>query len=470
MIETRRLTFDATDTGERLLDGIDLRVRPGMRVGICGPSGSGKTTLAYHLCGVHGKALLGATGGLLLLDGADCTRRDAPGFAGLVLQNPQNQLFCRTPREEIALGPENLGLTPGETAQRTDRLLETFGLRPHADRDSNDLSLGLQQRVSIASMLAIRPRLLLLDEPTNFLDPDAADSLFRCLSEAVAQRGMTVIVVEHDLGRLRAWADHVIVLDRGTLQDAGPPDTVLDRAVRYTEQALTDCADPPPTPPDARTALTADRVTFSYDARTPLLAEATLTLRRGEIVALIGSNGAGKSTLLKLLKGLLTPRRGKIEMPGPGDRMERVGYVFQNPDDQIFAHTVADECGYVLRRRDLSPAARRGAVDDALASVGLDGLHDRLPFTLSFGEKRRLTIASVLAGEPEVLCLDEPTVALDDHNLRRLAELMAQAATADRAVLFATHDHTFARAVAHRVVELRDGRLLPATTAAEEKP
>lgn len=462
MIETRKLTFDTADTDMRLLDGVDMRVRPGMRVGICGPSGSGKTTLAYHLCGVHRKALLGTTGGTLLLEGTDCTHRDAPGFAGLVLQNPQNQLFCRTPREEIALGPENMGLAEDEIARRTERLLDTLGLRPHADRDSAELSLGLQQRVSIASMLAIEPRLLLLDEPTNFLDPEAADSLFQCLSEAVKQRGMTVIVVEHDRRRLREWADHAAILEQGTLRETGPAEHVLAPVGERTERVLADSALPSPPAPDAPIALEVDRVTFAYDDGVPLLHDVSLDLRRGEIVALVGVNGAGKTTLLKLLKGLLSPRNGQVGLPGQASLMDRVGYVFQSPDDQIFAHSVADECGYVLSRMTRSPTERRKAVDDALASVGLDGMRDRLPFALSFGEKRRLTIASVLAGQPDVLCLDEPTVALDDHNLRRLADLVGQSAESGKAVLFATHDHPFAHSVAHRVLELREGRLLPA--------
>jgi energy-coupling factor transport system ATP-binding protein len=338
-----------------------------------------------------------------------------------------------------------------------------MGLQDVADRNTADLSLGLQQRVSVASMLAIEPSVLVLDEPTNFLDPPAAENLFRLLTDLSRTRGMSIIVIEHDLERLRAWADLAVVLERGRVARMGAPGEVLSaNQAPTTGTSRNPAADTAPQPePDTPATLTIDGLSFAYDTRFPLLHNLSLTVRRGEIVALIGENGTGKSTLLKLIKGLLKPGKGTVHVPGNRPNIDTVGLVFQNPDDQIFAHSVTEECAYVLRNRGHARKACAEPVHDALQTVGLAEADQRDPSSLSFGEKRRLTVASVLVDHPAILCLDEPTVALDDNNLNRLAGSLTQTAEQGAAILFATHDLAFAQRVAHRIVELRNGHLNP---------
>ncbi len=442
MIRTRQLGFVAGDSDKRILSGIDVDIAPGTRLALVGPSGSGKTTLGFHFCGVHRQALLGRSSGSLQLNGRECINADYPGFAGVVLQNPATQLFCRTAREEVALGPESLGRPAAEVRSTCSRLLDDWQLTDVADRPLDQLSHGMKQRVSIAAMLAIRPQVLLLDEPTNFLDPDAADRLFELLAE-VSQQGTTLLLIDHDRERLDPWASEVLRLANGRRQTGDePPQTLPALPVTTPGPAL----------------LTAAELSFSF-AEQVILDAAGFTLHAGEIVALTGPNGAGKTTLLRLLKDLLKPTAGSIRLAGGGRRLDRVGLVLQDPDQQLFAPTVRAECGFILKNQAVAGAERDRRIAAALQAVGLEDAAERLPMSLSYGEKRRLALASILVGRPPVLCLDEPTVGLDYDNLGRLQQQLRKHADDGATILLATHDLAFARATAARRLHLEQGRL-----------
>ncbi|NJB66563.1 energy-coupling factor transport system ATP-binding protein [Desulfobaculum xiamenense] len=446
MIDAHDLHFTTADTHAHVLRGVSLNVRRGERIALVGPSGAGKTTLGYHLCAIHKRALCGTSTGRLTISGQDCLDRDLPGFCGVVLQNPDSQLFCDTVEEEIALGPENMGKSPREVHHITERMLEVMGLSPYRHQRIHTLSHGLRQRLSIAGMLAIGPEVLFLDEPTNFLDNGSADALFTTLAERCASHGLTVIVVEHDLTRAMRFASRVVPMQDGRIVPA-------------------DVITPLPSCPRPRTVLPgpvllqADGLRFGWEPSRPVLENASLTLRAGEIVALTGDNGTGKTTLLRLLKGLSKPQAGRVATADSSPLMERVGLVFQNPDEQIFAHSVHAECGYALRNAKVPAPEADRRVREALALMRIDTLAERLPFTLSYGEKRRLSLASVLVTSPDILCLDEPTVALDRRNLDILRETLLDLRDAGTAILIATHDHAFAASVADRTLVIRDRHL-----------
>jgi energy-coupling factor transport system ATP-binding protein len=428
--------------GVPVLREISLAVAPGARIGLVGPSGAGKSTLGYHLCGVHDLALPGRSTGALVLDGRDALRGGLRGFGGLVLQNPESQLFGRTVAEEAGLGPGGSGRD-----RRLAALLDRLGFAGRHREPTAELSLGWKQRLAIAGMLALEPRVLVLDEPTNYLDGPAADALFQVLGQLP---GTTVVVADHDEERLAAWAGRILRLEAGTLAADHP------------------AADHPPAPPlpvrppapaPGGLLLALEELEFAYHRGRPVLAGASLELREGEAVALAGPNGCGKSTLLRLAKGLLRPGRGRVRLATGGEPLREVGLVFQNPDDSLFAPTVAEECAFLPANLGLADPAGRARA--ALERVGLAELAGRAPFSLSFGEKRRATLAAVLAGGVRVLCLDEPTAGLDRANLERLAALLQDHARQGGAVLFATHDRRFAQAVATRTVRLEGGRLAP---------
>lgn len=448
MIELKNLSFTAGDTGMQLLYNISLCIKRGERVALSGTSGAGKTTLGYHLCGLHRCALVGETDGRLMLDGRDCTTSDFPGFAGIVMQNPENQLFCENAREELLEVLALRGIT-GEAARDAARqALDEFALLPYAEKPLQELSLGMKQRVSVAAILALSPPVILLDEPTNFLDPATSDMLFAQLDRLSKTEKTTIIIIEHDLARLARWATRFIRLHEGRLisESQYPPDT---KPLKFPSARKT--ADTP-----AETALQIKDANFAYKHASPVLQKINLTLYRGEIAALIGDNGSGKTTLLKLAAGLLKPGSGTI-IPPPAGRRLRGGLVFQDPDHQLFAATVRAECAFLLEQRKCPPAQINSGVPRALTRMGLAGMERRLPLSLSYGEKRRLSLASLLVGRHKLLCLDEPTVALDNGNLEILAQGLRELSDEGTAVLFATHDLRFAEMFAARIFQIKDG-------------
>lgn len=454
MIEASNLCFMTSDTGEQILKGISLSIRAGDRIGITGSSGSGKSTLGFHLCGLHKNALVGTSTGSLVLNGRECIDRDYPGFAGIVLQNPETQLFCETVREEIALGPENMGKTGHEVQAITDRMLRLFNLEGFSDSKVSTLSHGLKQRLSIASMLAVEPRVLLLDEPTNFLDTPSSDRLFETLKRLNEHSGLIVIVIEHNDERLASFASRIVRLENGRVAAIECP-----RKTRSAPHRRARAGSVRKVPARTERAVEIRGLSFGYDKRRMVINDFSLDFYCGEITAILGENGSGKTTLLKLIKGLLKPGRGSITTAGDGRPMDTVSLVFQDPDSQLFAHSVEEECGYLLKNRKTPHDEINRRVDAILGSLGLGGTNPRLPFTLSYGEKRRLTIASMLVGECPVVCLDEPTVALDWQNLEILGGLLSRLASENKSVIFSTHDLRFASRTADRFITLKDGAL-----------
>jgi energy-coupling factor transport system ATP-binding protein len=434
-----------------LLKGVSLRIRQGEKVGIIGASGSGKTTLGYHLCAVHRSALLGRSQGVVSIAGRNVIGENYPGFAGMVLQNPEHQLFCETVEGEIALGLENMGKPPACVASVVQSMLELLDLKDLRGADIATLSHGQKQRVSIASMLAMAPRLLLLDEPTNFLDRPTADALFHTLSALNKEEGTTLVVIEHDLERLSSWATRILRMEDGRIAEELQP-RALARKVTPGKT--------PPRPKKAANALMVDRIDFTYGRGSAGIRDISFTASYGEVIVLLGNNGAGKTTLLKCLKGLLKPSGGEIKLADGKALMDAVAMVFQNPDEQLFAFSVAEECGFVLENQGMTPESVRARVDEALANEGLFLQRERLPFTLSYGEKRRLSLASVMVGQPDILCLDEPTVALDQENLARLEKTIVSGACSGKTIFVSTHDRYFAQAVGTRFITLEDGRIV----------
>lgn len=458
MIAARDLSFRVQDTQEPLLRNIDLDIRRGERVALVGPSGSGKTTLALHLAGLHRLALSGETSGHLTLEGRDCVTEGAPDFAGIVLQNPESQLFSDTPETEIELSIANRRTPCVDRVLELERFFALLGLNTVRTQPLKSLSMGWKQRVSIVGMLAMCPDMLVLDEPTNYLDGETADELFAELRRQSEEQGLTVLVVEHDLERVLGWATRVLVLEKGTVIFDGSPEAyAVDRGNPWKEWT------PAPIPPRGAELARLEQVTYGYSRQVQTLSDISLTIHGGEIVAVTGPNGAGKSTLLHVLKGILAPHSGVIEPASADERLNRFGLVCQNPDDQIFAHSVFEECAFLLRNFGLSGDEISMRTERMLRDVGLGGAGDRFPFTLSYGEKRRLSLASVLVGGPCLVCLDEPTVGLDVLCLRQLARLFEALSAKGSGVVFATHDRHFAEAVATRIVTLNAGRIIADT-------
>ncbi|MFJ2507046.1 ABC transporter ATP-binding protein [Arthrobacter citreus] len=472
--------------------GVSFDINPGERVLLLGASGAGKSTLLHALAGVLGEDTGGTESGTLRLDGAH--PQAARGRAGLLLQDPDSQIVLSRVGDEVAFGAENLGVPRAEIWDRVHAALDDVGLRVPLEHSTAALSGGQKQRLALASILAMAPGLLLLDEPTANLDPDGVLEIRDSVERVLDRSGATLIVVEH---RVSAWAqlvDRVIVLDAGGgLLADGPPQEVL--TAERTRSRLADAGVwlpgaavnvPPPLParPTAEELLAAEKLDVARTPRGPaVLTGIDLSLKAGDALGITGPNGAGKSTLALTLGGLLRPRDGKLTARPALAReagstpstwksaqlVTRIGTVFQEPEHQFLTGSVREELAFGPRRAGRSETEVRDTVEELAQRLKLAGLLQANPFTLSGGEKRRLSVATMLATSPDILLLDEPTFGQDANTWRELVSLLAQQRRdAGCAVVSVTHDREFTAALGGRILQVQEGRasLQPAEPAA----
>ena len=368
----------------------------------------------------------GTFGGTVEVGGHD-TRRTRPaelaGTVATLFQDPEDQVVFGGVLAEVSFGIENAGAPPVEIEHRARAALDTVDAAHLAVRQVAELSGGELQRVCLASTLALEPALLLLDEPTSQLDAGAARALLELVRRLACERDTAVVISEQRVARTAPYCDRVVCLERGAI---------------VPERPLTGALKPGPARRSSELLCRLEGIDFAYGAGDPVLAGAALELRRGEIVALIGPNGSGKTTFAKIAAGLLEPDGGHVK------RVGRASYLSQDPGRYLARERCDDEIA--LGARNSAAAAR------AIVALGLEGYEARHPRDLSSGERERLALAAVLATEPDVLVLDEPTRGVDPEARARLAALLRREA-AGRATLLVTHDLDLVSAVADRVVE-----------------
>ena len=466
------------------LSGVDLDIAPGERVLVLGPSGSGKSTLMGGLAGLLGGAEEGEATGTLTVDGV--APADARGRVGLLMQDPEAQVVLARVGDDVAFGMENLGVAREEIWPRVENSLEAVGLSVPLDHSTTELSGGQKQRLALASILAMGPGLLLLDEPTANLDPSGVAEVRAAVEKVVERTGATVVVVEH---RVDVWAslvDRVIVVADGAIAADGPLDEVLKQqgnALRERgiwlpgDDVAAEVGPAPEVAPassegpegGARGATPIARVTdlmIGYDASAPVRSGIDLTIERGVSTCIVGANGAGKSTFALTLAGLLDPISGAVEVETSdgtrGDPHEwsskqllgRMSMVFQEPEYQFLAATVAEELAIGPRAAGMTDEEIAPLVDEHLEALGLTKLARANPMTLSGGEKRRLSVATALISAPELLILDEPTFGQDRGTWLGLVRLLRAALARGVTLVSITHDPAFVAAMGQRVVDL----------------
>jgi energy-coupling factor transporter ATP-binding protein EcfA2 len=462
------------------LRGVDLRIEPGERILLLAPSGGGKSTLLAGIAGLLDPIGGGRAEGELRVGGRD--PRQARGEVGLVFQDPEAQLVMGRAGDDVAFGLENLCVPTGSIWGEVARAFHAVGFPYGPERSTNALSGGEKQRLAIAGVLALRPSVLLLDEPTANLDPAGAEAVSGVVRLLAERGGTTLLLVEHRVEQAASLVDRAVVLEPGggVVAD-GPPRKVFaehgDRLAGAGVWIPDRPFGPPPRRPRGRphTLVLAERASFRYPgAATEALHSADLTVRASEALALVGPNGSGKTTLALLLAGLLRPTSGAVLasealVPGRGRDpiwrwragvlVRHFGTVFQEPEHQFLAARVDDELalGPVRAGVPRVTAHRRGR--ELLERLHLGHLAAANPFTLSGGEKRRLSVATALATDPSVLILDEPTFGQDRRTWVELLHLLAALRDSGRAICFASHDQAFIAALADRTVTLRSGRL-----------
>src|SRR5215208_4384460 len=494
------------------LDGVDLEVAEGEFVVVMGPSGAGKSTLCVSLNGLIPHFFRGRMEGEVRVGGRSTREGRVGEFAqevGLVFQDFEAQLFSTNVALEVAFGPENFKVERTEMIERVERVLGQVRLEGFEKRTPATLSGGQKQRLAIASVLAIEPRILCLDEPTTDLDPIGKLGIFEIAEDLKDRDDVTLIVVEHETEETLD-ADRIIVLREGKIVADRPAREVLRdvallqesnvmplQVTRFFHEMGLWQGQLPLTPEDGvaefkrrgwrmsperhEELVEADRkreegygepvievegLTHRYPNGVVALEGVDLTVRQGEFLAVLGQNGSGKTTLVKHFNGLLKPTEGTVRVGGEetveqGLRQlgQTVGYVFQNPDHQIFSDTIFDEVAFGPKIREMEENEIENRVSEALAAVGLEGRGGEDPFTLTKGERQRVAVASVLAVRPEVLILDEPTTGLDYAEQKRMMELVERLNEEGSTIIVVTHTMWVVAEYAHRSVVVRDGQV-----------
>lgn len=469
---------------------IDLVVEPGERVLLLGPSGAGKSTLLQAIAGLLDEES-GDVEGSLLVDGTPPVRASGghgSSATGIVFQDPDSQMVMSRAGDDVAFGLENAGVPSEEIWPRVRVALDDVGFAYGLDRPTQQLSGGERQRLVLAGVLALRPRLLLLDEPTANLDPDGAAQILSVLARTTADRSATMIMIEHRITPVLPLVDRVVVVDPddGVIAD-GPPDQVLCSERERLALGGVWVDDQLPWSPTRRpgasqnSLLEIDRPQRRYGLGPLVPAPVEFRVRPGSVTAVVGPNGAGKSTLAGMVSGLTAPATGMINpgaqlingLPGriagrpvhrwPSEQLAaRIGTVFQNPEHQFLTRRVADEVS-LGPRRDRTAYTRRAG--ELLERLGLAHLADANPFTLSGGEKRRLSVATALAGRPRVVVMDEPTFGQDRRTWIELVKLFAELADSGTGLVLVSHDRLLSAALADQVIEVRRPAQVPAAPA-----
>lgn len=455
---------------------LNLDIPAGQRVLLLGPSGAGKSTLLAGLAGTLAAQDSGEATGELLLDGVPAHR--ARHRAGLLLQDPDAQLVMSRAGDDVAFGPENHGVPTGQIWPMVDDALQLVGFGYGRERLTSALSGGEKQRLALAGVMALRPGLLLLDEPTANLDPDSAREVLAAVDQVLAITGATLVVVEHRVANWIDRVDRVVVFgpDGSPLADGPARATLAERAasLRAAGVWLPDTRLPRTTAaaPPGRTLIAAEQVGYTYrGSSSPSVYPTDLALRAGELTAIEGRSGSGKSTLATMLAGLAAPSVGLARGGEDATALHKyrarslarlVGTVFQNPEHQFVRPTVRRELELAPRQLGWPAAKIAARVDDLLDRLRLAHLADANPFTLSGGQKRRLSVATALVAAPQVLVLDEPTFGQDATTWAELAELLAGIRDDGAALLVVSHDTEFVETVADRRLHMSSGRLAAA--------
>lgn len=447
------------------LRDIAFRLETGKALAVMGASGSGKSTLCHVLAGLAPRYTGGRVSGTVRAAGHDVLATVPPtGAVGLLFQDAATQLFNPTVEDEIAWGLEALGTPPQHIGAQVEEALERFGLLGVRTRSPWALSGGQQKRLALAAVWAMRPRVLLLDEPLGGLDPQGRAEVLAAL-ETLPQSGVTLLLTTFR-PQAAALAPTTLVLTDGTATPPTPTAEVLRDEARLVEAGILY-----PSPlwpalearfvPSSAPAIAVQDVHFAYTDGHAALHGVSLEIPQGQFVAVIGPNGAGKSTLLRHFNGLLRPARGTVYIQGKdaagrttGDLAREVGFLFQRPEQQLFAATVSEEIAFGVRALRLADAA--GRVERALARFALTAFAQTPPSILSYGVQRAVTLAALAALDTPILALDEPAVGLDGREWARLLAWLAERRAAGVTLVIVTHEMELA-ARADRVVALADG-------------
>ena len=514
VISFKDFSFQYRAQKKPTLTGINLDIYPGERVLIAGPSGSGKSTLAGCINGLNPFSNPGECTGSLIVDGVDAPHSsifELSAHVGTVLQDPDGQFIGLTVGEDIAFALENSCMPQEQMHSITRHAAELVGIQDHLDYAPHELSGGQKQRVSLAGVMVDQVKILLFDEPLANLDPATGK---QAIDEIQQKTDTTVLIIEHRLEDV-LWknVDRIVLVNEGKILADLHPDDLLSTtlladngireplyvtAMRYAGIEIAPCKKPshvnslildqtdqkmlqnwfhqkelsePSGTPEP--LLEIKNLSFGYTRNHPTLKDVTLTIYKGEMVSIVGRNGAGKSTLSKLICGFETPDQGTLLFNGKdfsGENIRRrakyIGYVMQNPNQMISKTMIFDEVALSLRNTGMAENQIREKVENTLKICGLYPFRNWPVSALSFGQKKRVTIASVLVQDPELIILDEPTAGQDFHHYTEIMEFLRTLNQRGVTVIMITHDMHLMLEYTPRALVFSDGQLIADRSAA----
>jgi energy-coupling factor transport system ATP-binding protein len=520
-IEISNVTWTYRKTENPAITNLNIDIKPSEIVFITGPAGAGKTTFCRFINGLIPHFYTGKLEGKVVVRGMDTAEYPPEtlcGYVGLIFDNPSNQLFNLTVYDEIAFGPENLCIPPDKIREIVADALKFCRLETYVDKTPHHLSGGEQQACALASIMAMRPQVYVLDEPTANLDPYGTELVFDRVEDLFRTEKKTGIIVEHKLEQISKLADRMIVLDQGKIILEGKPREVMQSVDKLSQLGLKvpqvtllahnlqkkgiDLQNLPTsleegintisglldqgklevidknskqrgenivetTTNEKEVLVDCQDIWYTYPDGTEALKGVDLKIHKGDFLGLIGKNGSGKTTLAKIIKGLYSPTKGKVLVSGTDlfektgiDRAKTVGYVFQNPDDQIFSKTIRDEIGFGLRFLKLSKDEEEKLINKAAATMELQDHLDKNPFDVSQGLRQRVAIASVLIFEPEIFIIDEPTTGQDFARSKIIMDMVRALHRIGKTIIIVTHDMELIAEYAQRLVVMRGGKML----------
>ena len=517
IISFKNFSFQYRAQKKPTLKEINLDIYPGERVLIAGPSGCGKSTLAGCINGLNPFSNPGECSGELIVDGVDAPKSSIfqlSAHVGTVLQDPDGQFIGLTVGEDIAFALENSCMPQDEMHEITRHAAELVGIQDHLDYAPHELSGGQKQRVSLAGVMVDQVKILLFDEPLANLDPATGKQTIELIDEIQEKTDTTVVIIEHRLEDV-LWrdVDRIVLMGDGKILADLHPDELLSTrlleengireplyltALRYAGVELVPAKKPAHADSVvidevdrkkmtdwfwSRPAAEAEKeyepllevrnLTFGYERGRQTLRDVSLTIHKGEMVSIVGKNGAGKSTFSKLVCGFETPDSGEILFQGRNllqenirHRAKHIGYVMQNPNQMISKTMIFDEVALSLRNMGKSEEEIREKVEETLKVCGLFPFRNWPVSALSFGQKKRVTIASVLVQDPELIILDEPTAGQDFHHYTEIMEFLRGLNEKGVTVVMITHDMHLMLEYTPRALVFADGRLIADRSAA----
>lgn len=513
IITIRDLTYTYPNSEQPVLNKVCLDVEEGQFTVIMGRTGAGKTTLAMSLNGIIPQLLEGKLEGEITVDGMDISKYQIQTITqdvGLVLQDPETQIVGRTVEEDVAFGPRNYLMAREEIYRRIDASLARVRLTGYNKRGTSELSGGEKQRLAIAGILAMDPSVLILDEPTSELDPLGREEIYTTIWELQQEKKLPIIAIEHSSQEICEKADSLVILDEGHVAWSGKPrdfftDLTLvhksgikplpvseigfaleqkgyitkeevpinvDEAVALIRRLLNGRKLRTPTISEQAAETNASLISvadlcFQYESGKKALEHVSLEIHEGDYVAIIGQNGSGKTTLAKHFNSLLKPTEGKIMVCGldtsvqePESLAKYIGYVFQNPDHQIFCPTVYKELEFGLKNAGLTTAEIQQRITEVAHLTDIEDVLQEHPYSLGKGERQKIAVASILALHPKILVVDEPTTGQDWNGIQVMMDLIDNLHKNGTTIIMITHDMDVVAHYAKRAVVMCHGNIV----------